>query len=929
MNIMSRYTARTLRKNKLRTMVTIIGIILSTAMFTGVTSIVSSLQQYIKNLEIASAGYWEGRVNGLDESELALLRKKDVVTDSSVTGLVGYSRLESTSINDKCYLEVESIDNNMKEFAGVQLSSGRMPKNSGELIVSSRLESETGIAYQVGDTVTLSLGERSLNGEVMSQQKDYFNDGEELVNLNQKTYTIVGICTSNTLEFTPTPSYLAFTTGESNILTSDLFFTVKDPRKINKMIRSMVKNDLHRDWDNVLEGSDFEVHKDLLRFSGVDGSDSYQTVLVAMASFLILIIMIASVTLIYNAFSISINERTKQFGLLKSVGATKRQIRHSVYFEAFSLCAIGIPIGVCGGLVGIGITLHFVGNLMTEFMSGEYDQKLTLSVYPFTIVIAVVVAIITVLISALIPARRAIKMTAIASLRESRDVRIRSNKIRSGFLVRKLFGFEGTLANKNIKRNRKKYRMTIFSLVISVFLFVSSSAFNMYIASSLQYENDNVVGDISALLNDKEAFAKTDVDGIKKQFSSLEKVDEVGYSKEAMAAFVIIDKKDLDPDFYKWASADERKDEMVGFHVKNAGDKVVLTVNLEFVDDASYQKYLETNHLDVSKYMDTKQLAPLVWDSSMSINQNSQVQSFTILRGGYTPKEIYCINQLDGYAIYDMATIAGGMDLKDMSFTFAKETDTDGEEEETDVLPEKKAVTKQALSTGVHMDVTKNSIPYALNRLNQWNQALTITLPYSAFAKCFPKMAENNTTQYVIQAKNYKAAYENLQKYLRDTDVVESNSIVDVSSNRESIDASRALIQVVNIFAYGFIVLISLIVTANVFNTISTNIQLRRKEFAMLKSVGMTKKGFDRMMNYECLLYGLKGLLYGLPLSFLASYGLRNMLADAIKQKVLIPWGAVAIVVFGVFLVVFVSMLYSMRKIRKENPIDALKNDSI
>ena len=115
---------------------------------------------------------------------------------------------------------------------------------------------------------------------------------------------------------------------------------------------------------------------------------------------------------------------------------------------------------------------------------------------------------------------------------------------------------------------------------------------------------------------------------------------------------------------------------------------------------------------------------------------------------------------------------------------------------------------------------------------------------------------------------------------------------------------------------------------ANVFNTISTNVALRRREFAMLRSVGMTRGGMNRMMNYECLLYGFRALAFGLPLSALMTLFIYDTVGSSVSSTFQIPWSAVAVAVCSIFVVVFATMLYAMGRIKRENPIDALKNEN-
>ncbi len=186
-------------------------------------------------------------------------------------------------------------------------------------------------------------------------------------------------------------------------------------------------------------------------------------------------------------------------------------------------------------------------------------------------------------------------------------------------------------------------------------------------------------------------------------------------------------------------------------------------------------------------------------------------------------------------------------------------------------------------------------------------------------------LSEKASKYMLFKCENHTETYEAMRKLLDDKGI-SSDSIMDYAANMEN---ERALVTVMNVFAFGFITLISLIAAANVFNTISTNINLRRREFAMLKSVGLTPESFRKMMNFECLLYGVKGLLYGLPVSFLVTLLIYRTISNGLDASFYIPWYSIATAVFSVFLVVFATMLYSMNKIKKENTIDVLKNENV
>lgn len=144
----------------------------------------------------------------------------------------------------------------------------------------------------------------------------------------------------------------------------------------------------------------------------------------------------------------------------------------------------------------------------------------------------------------------------------------------------------------------------------------------------------------------------------------------------------------------------------------------------------------------------------------------------------------------------------------------------------------------------------------------------------------------------------------------------------------EQRQAAESLTIIIQVFTYGFVILLALISVANIFNTLSTSIALRKREFAMLKSVGMTPQGFNQMMDYESLFYGLKALLYGLPLSFAVMVLMYRIMSRNLEFGFFVPWGSVLIAVVAVYAVVGVTMLYGGKKIKKQNIIEGLRQEN-
>ena len=895
MNIFSRFTLRTLQKNKMRTLVTIIGIALSVAMFTSVTSIIVSFQQYLMNMEIAREGIWEGRMIATNEQCIQDISKDKQVKGMTVMDNLGFAKIDDIQNEDKPYLMVEAIDDSFTDYSPINLIKGRMPKNSSEIVLSKHLEYNGGVKFDVGDTLKLQVGTRyyaEKKGDTpLPIEMEPFQNGETLKDKSEKTYTVVGICDRPTSEDYSAAGYSAFTKkGEEKARSYDAFLTFTKPQKCHDILEKYTT-----------KGA-YTTHQDLLRFMGNSTNDRYNQVLYSMGAILIGIIMIGAISLIYSAFSISLSERTKQMGLLKSIGATKKQIRHSVIFEACVLCAAGIPLGLAAGLGGIGITLHGISGWMGKLWAGGETTSLHLVVTWQAILIAVIISFITVLISAMIPASKAVRIPAIQAIRQSDEIKLRGDKVRTSRLTYKLFGFSGMLASKNFKRNRKKYRTTVFSLFISIVLFVSATSFSAYMKASTSGLGREENYDISCYVTDKKDSTKT-ASEIEKEIEQIGSVDSATYRKEGYCE-VKVPEEQVSKEYlaYLKASDPEKIDE--------SKKTVVLTVQLELIQEEAYKTYLQEKKIDVSQYMDTKSWNALIWDG-FSVYHDKKIKTMNILKTGETDAQLLVPKVLKGY-YYSMHE---GSDYVYLS-----------EEDDEKRVSEAEAVKKHPIHLGKRM----TAAPPTGVANPQWNEAITIVLPYRAVEdKVFDNMANPMSyTLFSLMAAQHEKACTELSDYFENQlkDSSASSSIMDLAANR---DSNQALILIIDVFSYGFIILISLISVANVFNTISTNILLRRQEFAMLKSVGMTQKGFRRMMNYECMLYGFKGILYGLPVAWSLSYLMYKSVVNALEVKYLFPWQGMVISVISVFVVVFTTMIYAMSKIRKDNTMEALRNENL
>ena len=618
------------------------------------------------------------------------------------------------------------------------------------------------------------------------------------------------------------------------------------------------------------------------------------------AVIVIALIMFGSIALIYNAFSISVAERTKQFGLLSSVGATKKQLRRMVITEALMVSVVGIPLGILAGVGGIGVTLIFVGNKFQALVG--YPIPLKLSVSTVSLVIAVAIALLTVLISAIVPSKRATKVSAIEAIRQSKDINAKIKKVRTSKLIYKIFGLPGMLANKYYKRSRKKYRATVLSLFMSVVLFVSAAAFTNALTESVSDSFGSVGYDILIYGYENE-FIKATTDDLLNELKNDKGVNQVAYT-QGSSFFVALPSDEVSKDFLDYYTKAEH---LAVSRVKDVG----VYTNFKFVDDEAYRELLRTYKLNEDEYFNPN--APkavavdgrVIFDSVLGKYTNYNVLksedadiTITIQRefeGYYLDREIV---DEDGNFLYVFENMKNPGD----SMTLTKE----------EAYEEKSAkIGKIIYDAPFYLDV---------------NSRLALIYPISLRDSVLSaEILLDSGYNYYITTDTHVETMSAVDETLSDLGLTKLR-VHDIAAQEEE---NRNIVTIIQVFAYGFIVLISLIAAANVFNTISTNIALRRREFAMLKSVGMTAKGFNRMMNFECILYGTRALLFGLPVSVGISYLIHLAVSEGYQKDFTLPWVALGIAVLSVFLVVFVTMMYSMSKIKKDNPIDALKNENL
>lgn len=913
MNVLNKVTRKNLVKNRVRTMVTIIGVILSVAMITAVTTMISTLQNYLVKSTISEEGDWYVSVQGASEAFETELQQDSRVERIGEMAVLGYAKLESGQNKDKPYWYVTAWDDTMMKSVPVTLVSGRMPKNGQEILVPAHMAENGGVSHKIGDRVTLNLGTRQWSGEMLWQENGFYGQDmtsdpenpaqaqpEQLVTQTTRTFTVVGICERPNwlLEDYSAPGYTAITCRDrqDEPVAIDLYIRTRHASDAQDIINAFDENGSENDARSMIK------HTNLLQMMGVFGNDNIMTTLGSMAVILLVIILIGSVSLIYNAFAISVSERSKQFGLLSSVGATRRQLRSSVFHEAAVISGIGIPLGLLAGIGGIGVTLYFIGDWF-QGLFAKSEVPMQLSVSWWAVVAAAVLGLVTILLSAWIPAKRASRVTAIDAIRQSQDIHIKAKQVKTSRLTRKLFGFEGEMALKNLKRSRRRYRSTVLSLAVSVILFISASSFTLYAFGSSQrvmdmvnydvlyYYQPNFQNDVSG----DQTTNRLDVEQMNKVFQDLKQTKGVtdGTLTERVYLETVIAKDDAGEAYYQQK---KRQQEELTESIQSPENE----------DDGDFNYYVNPDgtipQMTIVYAMDEDSFARWTQEIGVSLSAgNGEGITAIAINASY---EYNSETQR-----YETIPFFGNEGNRTLSLR-------NSNQKNGDVLPVNIAGYTTSLPVGMQYYETSGNLylivpATQMPALRQW--AGTVSEEDNVWI--------NSRVQMYFQADD-SAAVTKAMKTLLEGKHLPSDGVYDAHENDAYEQRFASILQV---FTYGFITLISLITVANVFNTISTNIHLRRREFAMLQSVGLSPKGFSRMMRFECLFYGLKALLYGLPISFVVMYALYRSVSQSMELGFLVPWSSVLISIGSVFLVVFITMLYATHKIRNENIIDSLK----
>ena len=950
------------------------------------------------------------------------------------------------------YLAVRAIDDDFSSVCALPLSEGRYPENSHEIVLYSLYRNSTVFSSQpcdIGGTVTLNLGARkpvpatakdaeatvstanpsttanvsretsadagtasavdaSATGAGVGEMPAYLDisygyldaeaDGgsfnEEFVDAGlSQTYTVVGFYQTNnsftatgfgTVGFTFADDQMETALGKLGEAPSEVVYFTTSGFSTVEEIEEFACGIFDSSQDKV------SLHNALLRYSGISSDRAIWDTLRQMVAVLAVIIVAASASLIYNSFAISVAQRTRQFGLLASIGASRRQIRAMVRYEAFVLALVGIPLGLALGVGGSYVVLTALSPALSKVMGGSGLTQFGVHVDILFLSVAAALAFVAVAVSAQIPSRRAARVSAVDALRNTQDVnmgRTLGKRRDTGFsgadpwkphgiaAGARLFGVPVMLAQRSAKRSRSKGRVATASLLLAVILLVTAGALNLYLSTFVKVAGNvasydvylNVYGENlrSAIANDAAPGEDGGASGAEGGASGADGAsgeDGASGAGGASGGFETADDLDSTGDrssypfgsrtslsgFSAMCNALNALDgaEVVGSSVRlsvpvdipasmvgeglvfasvtetQEDGSVATQLTLSFIDDESYATYLSEQGLDAARFLDAEH--PLALANRQAYGNDGSMYQIMDMIVDTGTVNFYAYGQRNGAAPLssEMMLSSGRLGV---CYEGSGETLVEVSREEGAHVAGKVEV--GALVDDLPPIMKGNTVPaifmpasfagmFGLGEIAAMNGAAADNDDAAAL-----DIDSSLSFAIAFEAEDHAAVAKSVQECMRQTGY--DHYVYDATANQEQ---SELALTVVETFSLSFAIILALIAVTNVFNTLVNGLVLRRREFAMLKSVGMDDRAFNRMIAWECVRYGVRGLVGGLAVSVLVSFLLYNALGESVSGlSFALPWKSMGAAVLAVMLVTLASTAYGLHRARANNIVEALR----
>lgn len=836
-------TVKYLKENKKKSIFTIVGIILSLALISGVGFLGLSIRDYLYDSAKTNNGDYEFGLFGQDKRVVSVLKNDVDLEKVGVSSFNGGGTFQLDGIDDKYIYLMSNDEVTFNEIETFDLEDGRLPQVSGEILMDSL--TKTKLSVKLNDKITLN------EMEYTGKKTGYVKTG------NTKEFTIVGFYNETFRSGGSDFNAYSFLDEIKANEIYDIRFTVKE----NKNKRDIVEGKAHRLG---IDKAEIIANEDLLSLMGQSKYVGINTVISAMSIFVLVIIILATIFLIYNAINISVAERITQFGILRSIGATPKQIRNIVIKEALLMCLISIPFGILSGFIGVWITIKSLGSSFSMLLGGG---SIIIKFYPSIIIFTTIVGMLTIVIAAFGPAKRAGKVSPISVIKG--NPKNENIKYYNGRLIRKIFGVEGWVAYKNIRKNSKKFIITILSLSISLIMFITFSTLNMKRIDEMSYIDKST--SIHAKFEIIGEEFKNNTEEIVKKLKGIDGISEIFIEYRNDMEVVGVDPTLITDEYKQLEGASINNDELVYGEIEGIGDNEIKAIGLkgglkdnEVIIVNSSPKYDSEGSLD-----------------NIDITSLKEDDTFSI--------PVSCFKESD-YEDYD---------------SYLDEIRKERECGEVINFKVKKVIDKNILEYG-------------------YNDRFIIMMNNNTYKKIANESTSRSRVSYryanLDDDKLTKAASEAVQKISEEYDEC---YLYDIDAENKQ---QEQMWTAINVLVYGFITMISLIGIVNVINTISLNILLKKKEFGTLGTIGMSKGQLSKMVILEGLLHGIIASIIGGTLSVGLILVAIMIIGSGFSVTSSLYWQPFVIGFVINLIIVLIASLIPLNKLKKMSLVETIRN---
>ena len=796
MNILRILAWKNLKRNKKRTIATIIGIVVSVALISFILTLIYSFKYSMLETTKRNVGNYHIHIDQTTtQKAIEFAKMTDKIERIGISQTIGAANYES-QLNTKNGIIIDGYDEVSLTNRDINLIEGRLPQNEKEILVSNYLINNLDEPIKIGDQLTLDVEKVKLIISNDGMQESLEPDGIERV-----TYTVTGIIQQTRKEANTSNAYIATTKLEqmTEVRPCEVTMLLKNPKE---------ENLFYQELNNSSMQNHLSENNELLIWQGATKGMNEKSQLELIGVIAIIIVVAITIVLVRNSFQISISERMKEFGTLISIGATSKQIRKIVLIEGLIYAIISIPIGLIFGIGVVYFSINGIEKVLASTFGNSWIMEFSINI-PF-IFVTILITILAILFSCIKPIRKAKKASPIETIKQNNEIAIKNKDVKVSKLKVKLLGIEGQIAYKNIKRNKNQYRSTTISISIIMILVILISSIIQYIFLIVNntYKPTNRNIDVGMIYGG----GQEETDTVFKNFDRIKEMDSIiDYS-------IIVRFNGI---------------------MKNNNK----SISIHAYEGSNYEDYLKSMGL---KYEDT-------FNNGILLSANPSVKEGEILNIIINEKE-YKI------PIIKTTNLDPEVAIFDLDNSKIEKIDSDSLEYERLIISN-----DMAKKIDINDEIVKGRFSMDM-RVNSSN----------------PNKLEKEIEQFV-----------NLDKI----------AITNYTKQKEDEEKLSAMM---SIFLYGLLLVISLIGITNIYNTITASMNLRKREFEILKAIGMSNKQFNKMFVYESLIYGVKSLIIGIILGTILSYALYCIINTDLALKYYFP--AVQMIIMAVLTILVIYM---------------------